>query len=129
MLRYVILHHQLPADAARATHWDLMLEADDVLRTWALPCEPEDQFDCVAEQLADHRRDYLDYEGPVSRGRGEVARWDEGEYQIERDSGQELVVRLAGRRLRGTLRLTRGAPRDDGSYSWRVVFSAEPTRG
>jgi hypothetical protein len=44
MPRYVILWHELPetheVGAARESHWDLMLEWGDVLRTWALASEP-----------------------------------------------------------------------------------------
>ena len=36
MRRFVVLHHRLPAESPRATHWDFMIEDDGVLRTWAL---------------------------------------------------------------------------------------------
>ncbi|MFP4054547.1 MAG: hypothetical protein ACLFV7_11870 [Phycisphaerae bacterium] len=55
------------------THFDLMIEEGDALATWQLdrcPWDARDRFECL--RIADHRRAYLDYEGPVSRGRGRV---------------------------------------------------------
>ncbi|MFO1094461.1 MAG: DNA polymerase ligase N-terminal domain-containing protein [Planctomycetaceae bacterium] len=75
MPRYVILTHDHPFP-----HWDLMLESGGVLRTWRLLNEPATGRRVPAERLADHRLKYLDYEGPVSGGRGIVARWDYGTY-------------------------------------------------
>jgi hypothetical protein len=75
MPRYVILTHDHPFP-----HWDFMLEAEGVLRTWRLLAEPAARQSVPAERLADHRLAYLDYEGPVSGGRGSVARWDHGTY-------------------------------------------------
>jgi DNA polymerase Ligase (LigD) len=126
MPRYVILLHEIPPQRARATHWDLMLEWDGVLRTWALPREPMTGLDCEAEQLPDHRTEYLDYEGPLSDDRGSVVRWDEGHYHLERESGNELTVLLKGRRLEGRMTLDREQIE---SHSWRVALSAAPTRG
>ena len=76
MPRYVILTHDHPFP-----HWDLMLEEASVLRTWRLMSEPGPARTVATEQLGDHRIAYLDYEGPVSGGRGSVARWDYGSYE------------------------------------------------
>jgi len=126
MPRFVILLHEMPADAERPTHWDFMLEQDGVLRTWALEQPPAPGVVGFAQQLPDHRIAYLDYEGPVSQNRGQVARWDAGSYTIERESDRELVVHLAGNRLRGRIALTRAA---SDAHFWSVAFSAEPTSG
>lgn len=57
------------------------------------------------ERMADHRRLYLAYEGPLSGGRGQVRRLATGWMRVERAAAGELVVagRLgeAGGRLRG----------------------------
>jgi DNA polymerase Ligase (LigD) len=97
MPRFVILEHDHPE-----LHWDFMLEAGGALRTWRLARPPEMAgaiIDAVA--LADHRLAYLDYEGPVSGGRGSVKRWDAGHYEHEADA-----LRLDGMRVRGVVRLT-----------------------
>ena len=53
-------------------HWDLMLDTGETLRTWRL--EPALPGVIRAEPLGNHRRAYLDYEGPVSGNRGSVQR-------------------------------------------------------
>ena len=62
---------------------------------------------CRAEALADHRLEYLRYEGPVSGGRGEVARWDQGAYRLVGCSEDEWIVELRGERLQGRVVLRR----------------------
>jgi hypothetical protein len=57
--------------------------------------------------LPDHRLAYLDYEGPISGGRGSVRQRERGSYDWLWDSSDGLAVRLAGERLRGVVRLTR----------------------
>lgn len=104
MPRFVVLLHE---GSPRGTHYDLLLQTGDVLRAWALEQPPEAVADQPALALPDHRAAYLDYEGEISGGRGRVTRWDGGEYQPHRQSADELVVRLAGKRFTGRLRLWR----------------------
>ena len=113
MPRYVILEHDHPA-----LHWDFMLESGDVLRTWRLAAPPRPGGAVAAEPSSDHRRAYLDYEGPVSRGRGTVTRWDAGTFCWEK-ADEGLAVRLEGRRLRGLARVE-----PDGAGGWRLVLEA-----
>ena len=97
MLRFVILEHDHPV-----LHWDLMLEAGDVLRTWRLAEPPTGQtFAIAAESLPDHRLAYLEYEGPVSGNRGSVKRWDHGVFE-EIETG---VWRFNGQILNGIVRM------------------------
>jgi hypothetical protein len=119
MPRYVILAHDYPM-----RHWDLMLEAGDVLRTWRLLAPPEPGRSVAAEASFDHRVAYLDYEGPVSGGRGTVVRWDWGEYApaleyATRADGVVQVV-LRGERLRGSVRLER-----DAAGAWVFTVAVE----
>ena len=102
MPRFVVLEHNHPF-----LHWDFMLEADGVLRTWRLLAPPDDAGPIAAEALPDHRVAYLDYEGPVSGDRGEVQRWDAGEYEWDNETADECNVTLAGRRLVGRACLRR----------------------
>jgi len=78
MPRYVLLHHDWPTP-----HWDLFLEAGCVLRAWRLLESPRPDVDIPATANRDHRLHYLDYEGPVSGGRGTVTRIAEGSYEGE----------------------------------------------
>jgi len=82
-----------------------MLEHADLLRTWALVGQPTAGVTISAERLADHRKLYLDYEGPVSGDRGTVARWDWGEFRWVTQSRDQVVVQLSGQQLNGTMRL------------------------
>ncbi len=75
MPRYVILRHDWPAP-----HLDLLVEAGEVLKAWRLPPEPPPGEWVPAAPNADHRRLYLEYEGPVAGDRGSVVRWLAGEW-------------------------------------------------
>jgi hypothetical protein len=110
MPRYVVLTHDHPF-----LHWDLMLEEDGRLRTWRLLGKPQAGAVVEAESLPDHRIEYLDYEGPVSGGRGSVHRLDAGEYAVVREADGGLSVRLSGRW--GNLIATLESRGD--SVSWR----------
>jgi hypothetical protein len=130
MPRFVVLRHDVPSGAealtgGRALHWDFMLEMGDVLRAWALAEQPDPAgMSCFAEKLPDHRLLYLDYEGEVSGGRGTVSRLDAGDYASVGNDKSEVVVRLNGRLLKGTARLSRGGPDDQ---RWRFSFVSEGT--
>jgi len=95
MPRFVILEHDHPV-----LHWDLMLERDGILRTWRLAKAPEAPVPVIAEPSFDHRLLYLDYEGPISGGRGVIKRWDRGSYSVL-DENAGLTLRLEGERLTG----------------------------
>ncbi|HEY4232931.1 MAG TPA: DNA polymerase ligase N-terminal domain-containing protein [Lacipirellulaceae bacterium] len=133
MPRFVLLHHECPTGDPRPTHYDLMLEADGALRTWTiveLPCSWDATAglsssvgeNIVAEQLPDHRLAYLDFEGPVSGGRGNVSPIDAGTLTTVSESADRWVVALIGQRIRGQLelsRLTANGPR------WQLTFQPE----
>ncbi|MGD2111681.1 MAG: DNA polymerase ligase N-terminal domain-containing protein [Phycisphaerae bacterium] len=109
--RFAILHHKL----ADGEHWDLMLEHGDALLTWQLEREPVDAaaLPIPAKRIGDHRKAYLEYEGPVSGDRGHVRRVDAGLVEFERLAADEVVFRLKGERLAGAFVLrARG-------YAWR----------
>lgn len=115
MSRYVILEHDYPV-----LHWDFMLETGSVLRTWRLAAPPQVGQVISAEALAEHRLQYLDYEGPVSGGRGHVKRWDQGVFTWQEESSDRLVVRVQGERLHSTARLERRAGEE-----WQLSLSEQ----
>ncbi len=104
--RFAVLRHLTPSGYPRPDHWDLLLEQPQGLWTWALPIPPE-QGTAQAERLPDHRAVYLEYEGPISGGRGTVSRWDQGHYRLLRAEAGELLLQFEGRRLQGRYRLER----------------------
>jgi hypothetical protein len=101
--QFVILSHNYPH-----LHWDLLIEEPgrEMLRTWRLKRPPGSDAAVPAEALPDHRRMYLDYEGPISGGRGEVQRWDFGEYEALSETEDQIEIRLSGRRIAGDAVLT-----------------------
>ena len=103
MRRFVVLEHDHPR-----LHWDLMLEAGETLRSWRLAEPPAVDRVIAAERIGDHRRAYLDYEGPVSGGRGSVKRFDAGTFEWIEDTETRVLIRLDGVKLRGTMRLEEG---------------------
>ncbi len=105
MPRFVILHHHTPQSYVRPTHWDLMLEDGEQLLTWALAAMPQAGCDTDAEQLGNHRLEYLDIEGRLSGDRGTVQRVAEGEFEwLEREKDQ-ITIALRGEAVRGTVQL------------------------
>ena len=76
--RFVILEHDHPF-----LHWDFLLESNGVALTWRLLQRPNVKVWIPAEALPEHRLLYLDYEGPVSAGRGRVSRVDSGTFWPE----------------------------------------------
>lgn len=116
MPRFVILRH----DSPRGTHFDLMLERDGTLKTWALPQLPEPGLQIECEALPNHRIEYLDYQGPVSGDRGAVIRADHGLYTVEQESESALGIELVGQNipLQATLRRCPGE-----STRWIASFS------
>ena len=127
MPRFVLLYHDCPPSYERQSHWDFMLESGDVLRTWALGELPRDwtavheltvktHANCPplalanlvpALQLKDHRREYLQLEGPLSGDRGSVIRIAAGTYHDELEAPDEWQVRLASEDLPALIRLFR----------------------
>ncbi|MCC9609688.1 hypothetical protein LOC68_03950 [Blastopirellula sp. JC732] len=103
MKRFVLLYHQFPADHDDVSHYDLMLEEGDALRTWRLLEKPDMLQPVRGEAIFPHRLTYLDYEGEVSGNRGSVTRIDRGEYELVRDDAETLIVQLYGSVLIGRL--------------------------
>ena len=102
MPRFAILAHDHPVP-----HWDLFMEAGAALRSWRLLAPLAAELPAPAELAAEHRRAYLEYEGPVSGGRGSGSRWDAGEFGGEADTPDRLLVRLTGQRFIWRLALQR----------------------
>jgi len=120
--RFCIQRHD-----ARSLHFDLRLEIDGVLRSWAVPkgvplrCGPKR----LAVQTEDHPLEYLRFEGVIPEGEygaGRMTIWDAGEYVPERRSDTEWKVRLEGARLRGDYHLVRTG-HEDGREEWLLFRS------
>lgn len=84
-----------------------MLEKEAGLHTWRLQRSPDQPGLIAATPLAEHRKAYLDYEGPVSGDRGSVIGWDRGQYGTVAETIDRIEVQVAGERLAGRVVLTR----------------------
>lgn len=99
--RFVVLRHEGPNP-----HWDWLFETGPTLRTFkstALPDLAGAPFEAV--ELPPHRRLYLEYEGPVGKGRGWVAQLDAGYFLGNAAANSTIELDLRGRHFRGRLRL------------------------
>lgn len=105
--RFVILFHDLPSSAERDSHWDLMLENNGTLETWAMDGLITEQQSASAIKLPPHRIAYLDYEGEVSNNRGTVKRVVEGDFRIKRRLDFGFQIYLATKKATHTIELAK----------------------
>lgn len=123
---------------ASRLHYDLRLELDGVLKSWAVPKGPSlnPKVKRLALMVFDHPLEYRTFEGVIaegSYGAGEVIVWDQGNYRplvgetrdamleqvrVQLDQG-ELRFLLFGEKLRGEFALVR-QPRLGGS-AWLLI--------
>ena len=104
---YVIQKH-----AATQLHYDLRLELDGVLKSWAVPKAPPVTAGVrrLAVQVDDHPMDYADFEGVIPDGEygvGTVEIWDKGTFTLIDRKDDKLIVEIHGRKLNGTYVLVR----------------------
>ena len=143
MSRFVLLYHNCPPTYPRPSHWDLMLESGDLLRTWALeklPCGWREtqsltqskyphcpalaaHNEVVAEQLADHRREYLEFEGDLTGNRGSVIRVAAGTYEVVAESPNQFEIVVIVDCISREIRLTRS---DSETTQWRLALQVSP---
>ena len=98
--------------AARRLHYDLRLEMDGVLKSWAVPKEPPKTpgIKRLAVQVEDHPIEYANFEGIIPEGHygaGKVEIWDKGSYILKERTGNKIVFKLNGEKLKGTYVLLR----------------------
>jgi DNA ligase D-like protein (predicted 3'-phosphoesterase) len=135
--RFVVQKH-----AARRLHYDFRLEADGVLKSWAVPRGPSTnpQDKRLAIRTEDHPIEYADFEGTIPEGQygaGTVIVWDAGTYDnlTHDNAGAEipvaeaterghLAVFLHGHKLIGGYALTRIGPAG-GRERWLLVKEAD----
>src|SRR4051794_31406080 len=99
--RFVIQEHH-----ARSLHWDLRLERDGVLVSWAVPkgIPTDPKRNHLAVHVEDHPLDYIDFAGEIPEGEygaGKVRIWDHGTYECEKWREDEVIVIFHGQRVQG----------------------------
>ncbi len=129
-LQYVVQRH----DATRL-HYDLRLEHDGVLKSWAVPKEPSSnpKDRRLAVHVEDHPLDYGSFEGEIPEGQygaGSVVIWDKGHWRPLNDADEglkegKLDFELDGRKLKGRFTLVRmaghGGRRGGGKDHWLLI--------
>jgi bifunctional non-homologous end joining protein LigD len=108
--RFVVQEHH-----ARRLHWDLRLEHDGVLWSWAVPkgIPLLNKPNHLAVRTEDHPIEYLTFHGEIPKGQygaGSMTIWDSGTYEAEKMHDGEVIVMLHGTRVEGKYALfqTRG---------------------
>ena len=135
---------------ARSLHYDLRLEVNGTLKSWAVPkgpsTSPKDKR--LAIETEDHPLEYANFEGVIPEGQygaGTVIVWDAGSYRnITEKDGQKVPIEdalenghiaiwLEGRKLKGGYALTRTARgwilvkmKDELADVSRDILKAEP---
>lgn len=128
-LQFVVQRHQ-----ARRLHYDLRIEMEGVLKSWAVPkgpsMNPKDKR--LSIHTEDHPLDYLNFEGTIPRGNygaGKMTIWDKGTYQPARGYEGNLAEQLAdgnlkleffGKKLRGVFALVH-TNRGDKNDQWLLI--------
>jgi bifunctional non-homologous end joining protein LigD len=118
--RFVVQQHD-----ATSLHWDLRLEHDGALASWALPrgipADPAE--DRLAVRTEDHPLEYLEFSGTIpegSYGAGEMTIWDRGTYVAEKFEDAKVVADFEGERLRGRYALFRIRKPGERNDSWLI---------
>ncbi|MBX3111394.1 MAG: DNA ligase D [Fimbriimonadaceae bacterium] len=113
---------------ARQLHWDLRLEHEGVLLSWAVPKGPPEREGVrrLAVRVEDHPVDYATFAGEIPKGNygaGKVVLWDQGTWQpIYKDTDTQLAegkleFTIHGQRLKGDFVLVRTKP-DSDEWLW-----------
>ena len=132
-LKFVIQKH-----AASHLHYDLRLELDGVMKSWAVPKgpAPDPSLKRLAMQVEDHPMEYNSFEGTIPEGEyggGTVMLWDNGWYEPEKGGGEDgvreglrkgdLKIVFHGKRIKGSYVLvrTRGFGSSASKPSWLLI--------
>jgi bifunctional non-homologous end joining protein LigD len=99
--RFVVQQH-----AATRLHWDLRLEHDGVLASWAVPngIPPDPADNRLAVRTEDHPLEYLDFHGEIPKGQygaGTMKIWDAGTFELHKWDPRKVEVTFHGERLHG----------------------------
>jgi len=113
--RFVIQEH-----SATRLHWDLRLEHDGALASWAipngLPWAPKDNR--MAVHTEDHPLEYLEFHGDIPKGNygaGSMTIWDQGTYELLKWDARKVEVHLHGERV-------------DARYALFAIGEGDPTK-
>lgn len=124
--RYVIQEHH-----ARRLHYDLRLERDGVLKSWAVPKGVPEKLGekRLAIEVEDHPLEYASFEGSIPEGEygaGTVSIWDKGTYEAIAWGPETIEIVIGGEKVNGRYVLTRF--KKAGDKGW-LLFRARDRTG
>jgi bifunctional non-homologous end joining protein LigD len=129
--RFVVQEHH-----ATRLHWDLRLEHDGVLASWAIPngipSDPKDNR--LAVRTEDHPLEYLEFHGEIPKGEygaGTMTIWDQGTFDIHKWEDRKVEVTFHGERLSGRYGLFPISKPGEAKNDWmihRMDPPADPDR-
>jgi bifunctional non-homologous end joining protein LigD len=124
LARFVVQEHH-----ASSLHWDLRLEREGTLASWAVPRGIPDHPDenRLAVRTEDHPLKYLEFEGEIPTGNygaGTMEVWDSGTYELEKWRDDEVIATFHGERLTGRYVLFRTRGKD-----WMIHRMDPPAAG
>jgi bifunctional non-homologous end joining protein LigD len=128
--RFVVQEHH-----ATRLHWDLRLEHDGVLASWAIPngIPPTPKENRLAVRTEDHPLRYLDFHGEIPKGEygaGTMEIWDTGTYETHKFDATKVEVTFHGERLNGRYGLFpigRNAQGQGNENDWMIHRMDPPT--
>jgi len=96
--------------AARTLHYDLRLELDGTLKSWAVPKGPPEAPNVkrLAVTVDDHPLDYIGFQGIIPEGEygaGKVEVWDKGTFELTKRTDTAIALVFHGKILEGDYRL------------------------
>ena len=124
--RFVIQEHH-----ATRLHWDLRLERDGALASWAIPngIPPDPSENRLAVHTEDHPLEYLQFEGEIPKGEygaGTMRIWDRGTFETHKWDENKVEITFHGERLQGRYGLF-PLGRDGSTQDWMIHRMDPPT--
>lgn len=127
----VALIYVMQKHASSHLHYDLRLEMNNVLKSWAVPKGPslDPKIKRLAVEVEDHPIEYAKFEGVIPKGQygaGEVIIWDKGDWQSESNPHQaykkgDLTFSLTGKKLKGLWKLIKIKSKDNHNKIWLLI--------
>jgi bifunctional non-homologous end joining protein LigD len=118
--RFVVQQHH-----ATRLHWDLRLEHDGALASWAVPngIPPDPAENRLAVRTEDHPLEYLEFEGDIPQGQygaGTMRIWDRGTFDVHKWEERKVEVTFHGEHLKGRYGLFPIGHGGDGKDDWMI---------
>ncbi len=115
---YAIQRHH-----ASHLHYDLRLEEEGVLKSWAIPKSPpeEEGVRRLAVMTEDHPLGYEEFEGIIPEGEygaGKVETWDRGNYLLLEATSTKRIIEIKGKKLKGKFGLIKLKPKILEDKNW-----------